>query len=348
MSEHTSTPEPSKEEILSSLRLRRIVRENHGKAINHCAFFTERAQKGGIRAGNVLVTVGGDQVNFYDNAHCGDHLDIMSHFVVGGGVYFPDAPQPESGEPPELLTSTFLPHPTDALLAAAGTDATIHIISLTRSQEIAQLTGHTATITHLETHPTDDELLLSVGEDGTVRMWHVGARREVARWSVKARCATFHPNGLSFITASPRGVIRDWEIPDALLDLSADDAAVYPHETVETGLPVAQVVETFHGGCCIDDIRYVDSRVLSKGVNGKVAFWDPLAEEIIHIFQVKGSTGHNTCRLGISTDGTHFCVGTPAGSVAVYSLAAGTLVSVLAHPRSNKAVRACAFVEGDR
>ena len=52
------------------LNLKRIVRENHGTPIYQAQLFT-----------NVLATVSPQQVNIYDNEHCGNHLDIMCTFV---------------------------------------------------------------------------------------------------------------------------------------------------------------------------------------------------------------------------------------------------------------------------
>ena len=31
--------------------------------------------------GNLVATVGADQANIYDNANCGEHLDLMLNFV---------------------------------------------------------------------------------------------------------------------------------------------------------------------------------------------------------------------------------------------------------------------------
>lgn len=78
------------------------------------------------------------KINVYDNEHCGDHLDIMSHFNL--------AVESEEGSPPnkQLHSACWLHRPEDALIATAGADAKIHILSLANSEELAILSGHSS------------------------------------------------------------------------------------------------------------------------------------------------------------------------------------------------------------
>jgi hypothetical protein len=71
-----AAPEEDAGVRLQGLRVRRIVKENHGATIVHAAF--HRAEP---TMGHMLATVGGRQLNVYDNAHRGDHLDLVSHYV---------------------------------------------------------------------------------------------------------------------------------------------------------------------------------------------------------------------------------------------------------------------------
>ena len=64
------------ERRLKRFRVRRIVKENHGEEITHVVF--NRVDP--IMA-HMLATVGGRQLNVYDNEHGGDHLDLVSHYV---------------------------------------------------------------------------------------------------------------------------------------------------------------------------------------------------------------------------------------------------------------------------
>ncbi|KAI8589709.1 WD40-repeat-containing domain protein [Geranomyces variabilis] len=216
--------EVSKDDFFHSFRLRRIVRENHGGAIHACAFFPRREKDVPRReddGGNILATAGGLQVNFYDNEHCGDHLDIMSHFVVDGYGYAPSVEDPQD----ELKTLAWVPSDSDAVLAAGGSGGVIHVLSLTRSQELGRWNAHEGGITHLEIHPLDGNLLLSVGKDARVRLWNLGAKRALCEYHVKAVVsATFHPSGLTFLTSTSKGVVVQWEVLEDFIGMSDTDA----------------------------------------------------------------------------------------------------------------------------
>lgn len=84
-----------------SMFLRRLVKENHGEPIYQCGFapkppgakvmahvlrlyselnYGQDCDHGDLDSSNIFCTVGGQQLNTYDSMHCGDHLDLVSHF----------------------------------------------------------------------------------------------------------------------------------------------------------------------------------------------------------------------------------------------------------------------------
>ncbi|KAJ3322216.1 hypothetical protein HDV06_003276 [Boothiomyces sp. JEL0866] len=63
-------------------------------------------------------------------------------------------------------------------------------------------------------------------------------------------------------------------------------------------------------------------------------------ESVIHTF----NTGdRNKCRLDVSDQNSYFCVGTDSGTVYIYSLIDGSLISEISHKRSSKSIKCCAF-----
>ncbi|KAI1302823.1 hypothetical protein EDD11_005493 [Mortierella claussenii] len=330
------------ERIFKNLRLRRIVKENHSNEINQLAFCLNQRhnntpfglhhvkvieKRGAIRKdpmdnSNILGTTGGPQANVYDNEHCGDHLDIMSHFLLD--------PVGEEGE--EELP--------DAIFATAGTDKTIHILSLARSKELVRLTGHKHTITDIQAHPIRDEYLLSASKDSTVRMWNILTGKCLFIFEYKASVVCFDPRtqGTSFLTGSYSGEIREWDIP--AFDQDPEEPVVVPatdSRILQSGLHSAR----------IDCIRFAKNKVLSKSVNGKVEYWDPESLERIRTFNIK-NTASNQCRFDVSLDELFFCVGTSNGSVYIYNIEAGKAVTELKHRRSTKAIRTCIFSRDSR
>ncbi|KAF9997369.1 hypothetical protein BGZ65_007054 [Modicella reniformis] len=195
------------ERIFKNLRLRRIVKENHSSEINQMAFCLNPQynktpfgldhvkvfeMRGAVKRdpmdnSNVLGTTGGPQANVYDNEHCGDHLDIMSHFLLD--------PVGEEGaeELPEMLTCCWMHQPQDAIFVTAGTDKMIHVLSLARSKELVRLSGHSHTVTDIQPHPAKDECLLSASKDGTVRMWNILTGKCLLVFEYKASAVCFNP-----------------------------------------------------------------------------------------------------------------------------------------------------------
>ncbi|ORX89811.1 WD40 repeat-like protein [Basidiobolus meristosporus CBS 931.73] len=209
------------ENIFKNLRLRRIVKENHGQDINQIMFhftplganLTKTLDKCGLAerdesdTSNILATVGGSQANIYDNEHCGDHLDIMSYFTLSEG------PNVKSTTPQELLTCCWLSIEDDTILAVAGQDACIHILSVACSKELRKLVGHSGAVTHLDVSPEDNQYILSASKDGTVRLWDVQSGTCLQKYPVKASAMCFNPSGSTFLSGSYAGEVYEWPLP---------------------------------------------------------------------------------------------------------------------------------------
>ncbi|KAG9066430.1 hypothetical protein KI688_001656 [Linnemannia hyalina] len=333
------------EAIFKNMRLRRIVKENHSSEINQMAFCLDQRhnktpfgldhvkvfeQRGSVKRdpwdnSNILGTTGGPQANIYDNEHCGDHLDIMSHFLLD--------PFGEEGaeELPEMLTCCWIHQPQDAILATAGTDNIVHILSLSRSKELVRLTGHSHTITDIQAHPFNDDYLISASKDGSVRMWNILTGKCLLVFEIKASVVTF-------LTGGYNGEIREWSIPT--LDSE-------PEEPIVVLANDSRVLQSGLHSARIDCIRFAKGKVLSKSVNGKVEYWDPESLAQIRTFNIK-NTASNQCRFDVSLDELFFCVGTSNGSVYIYNIDTGRTVTELKHRRSTKAIRTCIFARDSR
>ncbi|KAL1934388.1 hypothetical protein VTP01DRAFT_6570 [Rhizomucor pusillus] len=346
------TKEQRQERVFANMRLRRIIKENHGTDVNQVAFFFNNKnfsapvgldvnktfdKRGSVQrdqtdTSNVLATVGGCQMNIYDNEHCGDHLDIMSNFDLS-------TPDDQDKTRKDLHTFCWLYRENDAWLAAAGADGLIHIVSLANSQEIDILAGHTKSINDLQTHPFSDNYILSTSRDGTIRLWDVDARKCLVIFEADATVTCFHPDGEKFISGNSRGELREWKIP-------ALNAAKGLDEPFTVEKKHSRLFKKMHGENYIDCIRFANGKVLSKSVNGRMEYWDAETETTIRSFRIR--TGENFSRFDVSLDESFFCVGTSSGSVYVYNLQTGKMVSELSHRRSTKSVRCCTFTRDCR
>ncbi|ORX61578.1 WD40 repeat-like protein [Hesseltinella vesiculosa] len=339
--------------IFANMRLRRIIKENHGQDVNQLGFFFNSknfdapvgidvhktfdkhgsVQREYTDTSNVLATIGGPQLNVYDNEHCGDHLDIMSNFNLASNLK-----ENESSDSRGLSTFCWLYREEDALIAVAGEDTNIHILSIAKSKEVSVLKGHSKRIIDIHAHPHNDKHIVSVSKDGTVCLWDVPNERCLVVFQVDCNVICFHPDGKRFISGSSKGEFREWVLPEAMdACLNADGE----HEPLVIDKSNSKLLKKMHGDNPIDCIRFAQGKVLSKSINGRMEYWDMDSDESIRSFRIK--TGECYSRFDVSLDEGYFCVGSSHGRVYIYNLNTGKQLAELSHRRSTKTIRCCAF-----
>ena len=122
----TSETEHSQSALFfKKMEFSRLIRENHQHTIIHCQFYQFPEVPGATAPTNLIATVGGNQVNIYDNEHCGDFLDILSNFNHSAPIG----------------CFCWVQAREDAQFAAAsGND--IQLVSLAYSKVISVISGH--------------------------------------------------------------------------------------------------------------------------------------------------------------------------------------------------------------
>ncbi|KAL7331553.1 hypothetical protein PS15p_203730 [Mucor circinelloides] len=328
------------ENIFSNMRLRRIVKENHGQDISQLSFFfndnTRKRSARRIDTSNVLTSVGGCELSVYDNEHCGDHLDIMSNFDI--------TPSHEKHEARHKLNTVcwFYKDSGDVLIATAGADSMIHVLSLANSEETVLLKGHTSTVSDLQSHPLNDQHMLSTSRDGTVRLWDLDQERCLAIFEANTALTVscFHPSGATFMTGSDNGDIYEWTTPALHSLISSQTPIVVP-------LKDARILSKIHGNAYIDCIRYANGNLLTKSFDNQLHYWRSDTQEIIHSFPIT-SQKSNHSRFDVSADEQYLCVGSDHGSVYVYDIRTSDLMAELCHKKATKAVRCCVFTQDCR
>ncbi|KAI8099532.1 WD40-repeat-containing domain protein [Halteromyces radiatus] len=246
------------------MRLKRIVKENHGQDINQMAFFFNNKnfagpvgldvnktfdKRGAVQreqhdTSNVVGTVGGAQMNVYDNEHCGDHLDIMSNFNLASTLNADEEPNKKF-----LHTFCWIYQEDDAVVATGGMDGDIHILSIANSKEIAILKGHTKRILDLQSHPKNDKYIFSVSKDGTMRLWDLETQKCIIMFEYECNVACFHPSGETFITGTTKGELREWTIPTFITPMDDDDDGI-----MVVGKSNSRLLKRMHGESTIGNI----------------------------------------------------------------------------------------------
>ncbi|KAI8640108.1 WD40-repeat-containing domain protein [Parasitella parasitica] len=313
------------------MRLRRIVKENHGHGISQLAFFMGRKNgaANAIDTTNVLGSVGGCELSIYDNEHCGDHLDIMSNFDIT-----PSNVKDECKH--KLDTMCWFDRGGDLLLAVAGADSMIHVLSLANSEELILLKGHTNAVSDLQSHPLNDNYMLSTSQDSTIRLWDIGRGKCLVIFEANSplTASCFHPSGTTFITGSHTGDICEWTIP-AIMDTTDDNMPLMVAKNE------ARVLKKMHGSNHIDCIRFAEGNLLTKSIDNQLHFWNTKTQELLHSFSL--ACKENKSRFDVSVDERCLCVGSAYGAIYVYNIQTGEKVAELRHKKSTRAIRCCVF-----
>jgi WD40 repeat protein len=159
--------------------------------------------------------------------------------------------------------------------------------------------GHSNTIQAISFSP-DGSLLASAGKDGTLKIWDVGAQRELRTLNrtVPIDCVAFSPDGKTLATGGQDGTVVLWEVSTGrtLRELNAHSRAVKAitfsadGQTLATGSDdhtiklwdpsngsVERTLSAHHGG--ITALAFSpDGHTLASGsVDKTIRLWDPVS-----------------------------------------------------------------------
>jgi WD40 repeat protein len=165
--------------LLKQLEVKTVIKENHERAVEEIRFnFTKSFSK----CSNLFASVGADMLTVYDDNHFGDHVALVCQFkntenvkaeTKGGPLYclsWVDAKKSEHEQ-------------GDALVAVAGEDMVVSIVSISESAVVQILRGgHAkAPITGLATNKKLSDIVVSLSEDEQkICMWSLKENRVVA------------------------------------------------------------------------------------------------------------------------------------------------------------------------
>jgi WD40 repeat protein len=353
---------PTTQDLLRNLHLRKIVKENHGAAIEAVAFCPDASSR------NLLATCGGSTVSIYDNNHCGGgHLDLAlcmvnehTPYSAGGAV-----------TQVEWLHSEGLFRLGDALLCFAGESGEIGVVSVASSRVVDVLKGHAGSVVELRAHPRERGWLLSLGSDGTLRVWNAAAGFDAdgptAEPSRAPYCAAVI--NLAGTVAAMRGASALAVAPDggsvavafgaagrvALLRL---DMVALRGRQIEAALaePCEVLRELATGGrAAVDCLAFSRAgRLVAHDCAGKVVEWDTATGARLCEASVPGAgqdakSARCRTRFGLSDCGRFLCCGNASGAVFVLDLddKAGR-VAELSMPKIKSFVTAAVFAGGNR
>lgn len=360
-------------DIVQKLYLRKIIKENHGKAIETIAFNNSGGPtKGPLQ--HMLATAGGGIVSVYDNNHCGGFLDLScvfqnekTEYQKGGLVTqlawvvaskFSDASSEED-----------VKSENEALLAFAGTEGEIGVLSIGQTRVIALLHGHTAQVTGLAAHPSYPGILASCSSDKTVRIWNCLVDDDqdedvemedasnsnsskslvltLPETSTQPSSVAWSPDGKSIIFGEQSGAVSLC----TLMNDGYETASEFRCMSNPKPKMIRKGNSTGHKKHAVDCIEFLDQeKIMVHDLQGKIYTIGLNGESrgtVLTVPKGEGAASANApTRFGISECRGYLCCGNGAGEVFIFDLEQGTRVNKLSMPRIKGAVTAAAFAKG--
>jgi WD40 repeat protein len=357
--------------ILSHMRLRRILKENHYSAIPSIAFNSIGHHKG------LVGTVAKNQANIYDNQHVGTAFDLMCNFdnikteYTDGGVLNHCAWVEAQAK-------------TNSLLAVAGESKDISVISVQDLRVTYLLQGHTDEIVGLcpikLNSNTGNCSLLSISKDNTVRVWNVEKEQcvYVCEYNNPTSIA-IHPTMKNiFFTSNTAGEIHYWSLDQTNASSTsrgsakkkrklskkesksiAEDTSVKKAITLTSktlfatsakGIDINQIITTERS---VPDSE-LNVILVSKTSRGQIDVYDINPKVIkkskeaktVSTFKLEEDTG--LCKMDVTSNGEYVCGGDDDGTVFIKNLISGKLVAELEYHRIKGQIQDIAVSEDSK
>ncbi|DBA70304.1 TPA: hypothetical protein ACH3X2_011731 [Trebouxia sp. C0005] len=278
---------------LKHLKLKTVIKESHCSPVHHLVFnYTDEGMQ------NLFATVGHEQATVYDDLHMGDFIAVVVKFTNQKTEY---------ADGGELHTCTWLggqhstPHPHgDALLAVAGADHNISVISIVEARVIALLQGHTRDVVDMSACANKPGLVVSLAKDGNARVWDVPQQLCMSSYNTDASCLAVSPNGAFFVTGSKKGALHSYQIATRQqqpVPSSSDRKPQAALGSIEREQLNMECSSSGRHTETIDCMQFLcHNRLATKSVDGRMCVWDMAAWKQLSSW--KGEDGRHAADLG--------------------------------------------------
>ena len=191
--------------------------------------------------------------------------------------------------------------------------------------------GHVAALTCATWVPTDPDRFLTASEDGTVRLWHCGHRRQseqavVVRGGpgprVPVTALAAAGDSTWWATGSADGALRLWRGLDQIPASASADARA-PAASIHVPFAVTACVQAHAPGSALCALATTPAHarwLASRARDGTVALWDVRASAAPLVVHVGADATHAGAALAFSPDAQWLLAGTADGCL----LALGT------------------------
>eukprot|EP00873_Tetraselmis_striata_P035696 jgi/Tetstr1/455960/TSEL_042741.t1 len=325
------------------LRVKTVVKESHASPISCLALNTVD----GPANSRLFATVGKDQATVYDGEHVGQNVGVVVHFQ---NVETEFSSGGELGVCAWVSSKGVTAHKHgDAILAVAGKDPNISIISVAEGSVIRLLQEHKAEVVDMCGCAAKPGWLASVCKDGEVRLWDVasGASTALGRASVKdATSVAFSPDGAYLVLGCRRGGLKLVQLGGLSAVPGAGAAGQKRKAAGAVELPAeAAGLEAAHEGM-VDCVAFLgNGRLATKSVEGRMHVWDMTARTAVASWRVPScslAADASRSRFGADPDGAFITVGNAHGDLYIYDAASGARMAYYEHLKVSAPMKAAA------
>ncbi len=185
---------------------------------------------------------------------------------------------------------------------SASADNTIALWDLTTGERVRTFTGHIGAVTDVATHP-DGTLILSTGEDLTLRMWDVESGKQTGRheFGVDLASVAIAPDGRTALFSAKTGIFL-WDIEEF-----EEIGQLQGHAVDETQQSNINAIAVDRNG----------RLALSAGSDGTLRIWNLSGQMIARQF-ARGGGGIDAIR--VSPDGNRLLAGMYNGELVLWDI----------------------------
>jgi len=335
---------------LRSLKVKTVIRENHGAA---CTRVIELAPSESA-CGNLFATVGGKTLTVYDDEHFGEHAAVVAQYA------HETTEHQEGGEITAMCWVRWSVDKEnanvrrrahefgDAVLAIGDEHGFVSVISVAENRVVARIKAHASAVRDMDGARGRDGFIVSIGDDGMLKAWDVfGGEEEgecAGTFQVGDACSVAcHADGALAVTGHRSGAnVKRWNLAGGITQtgekLSGGFGATFtPRHAVECVRIVGDVVFAK-----TRDARF-ETYDLAK--NKPIAQWSEPNERARSGANLKRDTPPS--RFGVSPNGKYLATGdsTSSAELFIHDARTGELISTLQPLRVTGAVHAAAVVD---